>query len=672
MFKYVKIPFGLKNVGATFQRAMDIAFAKEIHDFLMVYLDDLTPFSKSDSQHLKHLRQIFITCRKFGISLNPKKSLFALEEGRLLGHIISKDGIRIDLERIQAILQIPYPRNTKELQGFLEKINFLRRFIPNLAELIRLLSNMLKKDAKQAYALVKAIKDFRIYILYSHVIAYVPNVVVKDILTQEGLEGRRGKWISSILEYDIEIKPTKLVKGQGLAKLMAETKFQALDINQLDDEAELATPQISDTFTQSPWYSDICFVLLNLCAPPGLSRTKKRFLRMKSSNFCVIDGALFWKNYEGIFLKCLTKDETNNVMREFHAGDYGGHLYWKSTADKILRAGYYWPSLFRNVKTFTASWHKCQIFEGKRKLLPLPLKPISTEKPFQQWDLDFVGEIHPSSSGQHKWILTATDYFTKWIEAIPCRQANDSTIIQFLESNILSRFGCPEKIITDNAAAFKSNKIINFCHKYHITLGHSTAYYPQGNGLAESSNKSLINIIKKMLEANKKNWHKKLTSALWADRMTTKKSIVMSLYELVYGMEARFPSSLGIPTIKLLQEIQAEPNDIQRRINQTIHLQQTREEVFNRAQGLQEKLNKMFDKRTKAEDFWVGSKVLRWDARREDKGKHAKFDFLWKGPYIISAMQGNNTYFLKSLDNSTAEEGPINGRMLKHYKDPPA
>ena len=150
---------------------------------------------------------------------------------------------------------------------------------------------------KQAYALVKEIKDFRIYILYSHVIAYVPNAVVKDILTQEGIEGKRGKWIASILEYDIEIKPTKLIKGQGLAKLMSETNFQALDINQLDNEQELATPQISETFLQSPWYVDICFVLLNLFSPLGLSRTKKRFLRMKASKFCVIDGALFWKNH---------------------------------------------------------------------------------------------------------------------------------------------------------------------------------------------------------------------------------------------------------------------------------------------------------------------------------------------------------------------------------------
>ena len=91
---------------------------------------------------------------------------------------------------------------------------------------------------KHALALVKAIRDFRVYILYSHIISYVPNEIVKDILTQDGPHGRRGKWIATILEYDIEIKPTKLIKGQGLSKLMVESNFHALDINfiaQVDD-----------------------------------------------------------------------------------------------------------------------------------------------------------------------------------------------------------------------------------------------------------------------------------------------------------------------------------------------------------------------------------------------------------------------------------------------------
>lgn len=78
-----------------------------------------------------------------------------------------------------------------------------------------------------------------------------------------------------------------------------------------------------------------------------------------------------------------------------------------------------------------------------------------------------------------------------------------------------------------------------------------------------------------------------------------------------------------------------EPNDIQRRINQNIHLQQTKEEVYMKAQVIQDKIKKVFDKKTKANDIYIGDKVLKWDSRREDKGKHGKFEFLWQGPYVI-------------------------------------
>ena len=108
----------------------------------------------------------------------------------------------------------------------------------------------------------------------------------------------------------------------------------------------------------------------------------------------------------------------------------------------------------------------------------------------------------------------------------------------------------------------------------------------------------------------------------------------MSPYQLVYGMDAVFPTSLGVPVMKLLQEVQIEDNDMQRRINQRIHLQQTREEVYERTQLVQENMKKQFDKRTKANNFQVGNVILKWDSRREEKGKHGKFENLWKGRYI--------------------------------------
>ena len=118
--------------------------------------------------------------------------------------------------------------------------------------------------------------------------------------------------------------------------------------------------------------------------------------------------------------------------------------------------------MFSDVYKEATTCHQCQIFDGKRKLVPLPLNPISVEAPFQQWGLDFIGEINPNSSGQHRWILIETDYFTKWIEAIPTRRATYAVIMDFPQENILDRFGYPKRIVTDNAPVFKSKKMISF------------------------------------------------------------------------------------------------------------------------------------------------------------------------------------------------------------------
>ena len=96
-------------------------------------------------------------------------------------------------------------------------------------------------------------------------------------------------------------------------------------------------------------------------------------------------------------------------------------------------------------------------------------------------------------------------------------------------------------------------------------------------------------------------------------------------------------------------------------------MQQTKEEVYLKSQVVQDKIKNTLDKKTKEDDFYIGDKVLKWDSRREEKGKHGKFDFLWKGPYVIYGYRGNNAFFLKELDGTDLPGGPINGRMLKHY-----
>jgi hypothetical protein len=96
-------------------------------------------------------------------------------------------------------------------------------------------------------------------------------------------------------------------------------------------------------------------------------------------------------------------------------------------------------------------------------------------------------------------------------------------------------------------------------------------------------------------------------------------------------------------------------------------LQQSREEVYNQTQVIQENIKRIYDKRTKDDDFQLGDKVMKWDSRNEEKGKHGKFDNIWKHPFIIHAYRGNNAFFIKDRDGVDLPGGPINGRMLKHY-----
>jgi hypothetical protein len=145
-FVYECMPFGLFNAGATFQRAMKIDFDDLISKIIQVYLDDLTIYSKNQLDHFGHLRKVLMRCKKFDISLNPYKYIFGITKRKLLGHIVFDSRISIDPERIVSILNLPAPTSKKEVQAFMGIINFVRRFVPDFALMVKSIHNLLKKD----------------------------------------------------------------------------------------------------------------------------------------------------------------------------------------------------------------------------------------------------------------------------------------------------------------------------------------------------------------------------------------------------------------------------------------------------------------------------------------------------------------------------------------------
>jgi hypothetical protein len=141
-FAYECMPFGLINVGATFQRAMQIDFDDLIRIIIQIYLDDLTIYSKSEKIISNILDKYSCIVRKYGMSLNPTKSIFNVTSGKLLGHIVSYSGISIDPERIIVIKNLLIPTSKKEIQSFMGKINFVRRFIPDFSSMVKPIHNL--------------------------------------------------------------------------------------------------------------------------------------------------------------------------------------------------------------------------------------------------------------------------------------------------------------------------------------------------------------------------------------------------------------------------------------------------------------------------------------------------------------------------------------------------
>ena len=163
-----------------------------------------------------------------------------------------------------------------------------------------------------------------------------------------------------------------------MEKLLTESNFQALGINLLapldevvDETSQSSTKSvIKYKFLYSDWYKDIIHYLCFFSYPPSINRTKYKALKLKARPYVIIDAKLYWKDPVGVLLLCLTEGESMEVIKEYHECLCGGHYSWKVNAHKILKSGFYWPSLFSDVYRVVRSCQKCQLFAEKKMLAP--------------------------------------------------------------------------------------------------------------------------------------------------------------------------------------------------------------------------------------------------------------------------------------------------------------
>nr|ABA97233.1 retrotransposon protein, putative, unclassified [Oryza sativa Japonica Group] len=296
------------------------------------------------------------------------------------------------------------------------------------------------------------------------------------------------------------------------------------------------------------------------------------------------------------------------------------------------------------------------------------MNPIIKPWPFRGWGIDMIGMINPPSSKGHKFILVATDYFTKWIEAIPLKKVDSGDAIQFVQEHIIYRFGIPQTITTDQGSIFVSDEFVQFADSMGIKLLNSSPYYTQANGQAEASSKSMIKLIKRKISDYPRHWHTRLAEALWSYRMACHGSIQVPPYKLVYGHAAVLPWEVKIGSRRIeLQDGLTADEYYNLMADEREDLVQSRLRALAKVTKDKERVARHYNKQVVPKTFSEGElvwKLILPIGTRDNK--FGKWSPNWERPFQIYKVVSKGAYMLQGLHGEVYGRA-LNGKYLQKY-----
>ena len=334
--------------------------------------------------------------------------------------------------------------------------------------------------------------------------------------------------------------------------------------------------------------------LLDGHLPQDTDEAKK--IRKRVARFTILNDTLYKKGFSMPYLKCVDTNEAKYILQEIHEGVYGDHADPRSPVSKVIRRGYFWPTMLADAVELIKRCDKCQRFGNVQRLPVEKLTAITSPWPFSQWGIDIVDPL-PQGKGQVKFLLVAIDYFTKWVETEALATITKARIQSFVWKNIICRFRIPLTIISDNGRQFNSQAFRDFYSGLGIKNQFSSSGHPQANGQTKVTNRTLLKIIKTKLDDAKGVWPEELPNILWACRTTARIPTGETPFRLTYGTKAMISVEVRVTSTRRMV-FSEEGNDKKLRLNLDC-LDEVIDKASSRMTKYQQKMAEYYNKRVK-------------------------------------------------------------------------
>ena len=499
---------------------------------------------------------------------------------------------------------------------------------------------------RELLAIVWAIEKWRAYLFARDFTVFTDHRPITYLMTLKEPKGRMARWISRLQEYTFRLKYRR-----------GSDNYVADCLSRLPKRLEIDSTPLLDHETL-PQAMNVVSALVFVEDPVKLAEAQRSDPQLENVIKCIQSGRglesgdstlhnryrQIWRQLklseEGVLLRCfrhkgvsiavpvIPASKRMELLEECHGSAHMG----VGRTYELIRVNAYWPGLLSDVQKFVTTCGSCQLSTSSISRNKAPLQPIFTAKPMETWAMDIMGPL-PCTASDHRYILVATDLFSKWVEAVPLVDQTASTVARAFVENCVLRFGPPCSLLTDQGSNFESMLMKEVCRLLGVDKVRTSPFHPRTDGQTERTNRT----IKEWIASSGGPWERELPFITFAMNCTPNSATKVSPFQLVYG---RHPPMIGLRSGEYHRAPESSFGYVEHLRRKLKWLNQ-----YARSNSVKSKedTRRRYDASNGSADwmpFRVGDKV-RYRNHYPDR-LNRKFSARFRGPYWVRARKGVN------------------------------